>query len=910
MDFKHYSQQAAEGLLKAEEIAQKYHHSPLTPLHLLDGLLQIPPNQFLQLLDFLEISTETLLQHIEEKLQSLPTHQTSPQKARFSHELLSILRQAHRSAQIKTKPLITTQQLLLALLDADDNEAAQLLATFDINSLTARRTFLQLEQNDLLHPEQPLTPQNPSSQIPPQKQYNPQPPTKKMKKEHPPPNEPHTTQDDPLTRYTQDLTQLARRGKLDPVIGRDDEIRRLMQILSRRYKNNPLLIGPAGIGKRSILHALALRIANDDVPDYLKQKQLLFLDFAALIAGAKFRGEFEERFKQLLHHIQQSHGHIILLLPDLHLMLGSGAGQGGINAANLLKPALLQGTLQAIGTSSPQDYRLNIEKDPSLNRLFQPLFIDEPSTQETIAILRGLKKHYENHHGIRISDNAIHAAVKLSQRYIPSRTLPDKAIDLIDEAASQMRLAIESMPPKLDDLKRQLIQLKIEEQTLLKDKEASSQLLSLQNKIQTTSQQFESLKKQWLLEKKLIADRKILKNQLEKYTLEEQKAERNEDFEKAAELRYEIILDLERKLKELEKQLPPTNKRLLKEKITEMEISQVVADWTGIPSTKLLETEREKLLSMHQRLAQRVIGQEKAIEALCAAVRRSRSGLADPNKPIGSFLFLGPTGVGKTELAKALAEFLFDDEQAIIRLDMSEFMEKHTVARLLGSPPGYAGHEEGGQLTEAVRRHPYSVLLFDEMEKAHHDIFNILLQLLDDGRLTDSHGNTVNFKNTVIIMTSNIGAQHILQQDLTEDSLQKNIEQELHSHFRPEFLNRIDEILIFNKLSLETLRIITKIQLQRLQQLLLEQHLQLTFDENAIDCLAQKGYQPAFGARPLKRTILNEITNPLSLAILQQKFPPHTTIQLQCHERKILFKTLIKSTNSDLTPPSQEHEDD
>ena len=704
-----------------------------------------------------------------------------------------------------------------------------------------------------------------------------------------------------LEKYGRDLTALASLGKIDPIIGRDDEIRRVMQVLSRRTKNNPVLIGEPGVGKTAIAEGLARRIVSGDVPESLKDKTLIAMDLSAMIAGAKYRGEFEDRLKAFIKEVTSSDGQIILFIDELHTLVGAGAAEGATDAANMLKPQLARGELRCVGATTLDEYRKYIEKDPALERRFQPVTVDEPSVEASIAILRGLKERYEVHHGIRIQDTALVSAATLSDRYITDRFLPDKAIDLIDEAASRLRMELDSMPTEIDQLERQVMQLEIERTALKKEKDEASRerLAKLEENLANLKEQSDELKARWQDEKASINAFSIVNSQLEEANRDQEKAEREGDLNAAAQIRYETIPELEKKLEEMQQALNEAEetKRLLKEEVTDEDVAAVVAAWTGIPVSKMLEGERQKLVHMEDRISERVVGQQKAITAVADAVRRARSGLQDPDRPIGSFVFMGPTGVGKTELARSLAEFLFDDETAMVRIDMSEYMEKHTVARLIGAPPGYVGHEEGGQLSEAVRRKPYSVVLFDEIEKAHPDVFNVFLQVLDDGRLTDGQGRTVDFRNTIVIMTSNIGS-HIIQDyfldgkttEVDRLDMEQKVSDEMKAHFRPEFINRIDDTIIFHSLDEDQLGVIVDIQLRAVAKRLADQQLTMEISDDAKRHLAKAGYDPQFGARPLKRTVQEQLLNPLATRLLDGEFKPGDNILINLANDELTFE--------------------
>jgi ATP-dependent Clp protease ATP-binding subunit ClpB len=856
------SQQAMQ---EAQRIAQGYSHQEVDGEHLLLALLGQPESLIPDLLQKVGVSPTSLKADLERELsRRYQVKGTTSTELFLGADLKKSLESAQQEAEKLKDEYLSTEHLLLGLIDKGGSALKKMFQSHGLTRDMVLRALVELRGN------QRVTDPNPEDKF------------------------------QALEKYGRDLTALARQGKIDPVVGRDEEIRRVMQVLTRRTKNNPVLIGEPGVGKTAIAEGMARRIVSGDVPEGLKNKRLVSMDLSAMIAGAKYRGEFEDRLKAFLKEVVSSEGKVILFIDELHTLVGAGAAEGATDAANIMKPQLARGELRAIGATTLEEYRKHIEKDPALERRFQPVFVAEPTVEATVAILRGLKERYEVHHGVRIQDTALVAAATLSHRYITDRFLPDKAIDLIDEAASRLRMELDSMPTEIDQLERQIQQLEIEQNALRKEKDEGSRerLKKIEKDLANLKERATTLKAQWQNEKAAINAVGVINGQLEQAKLELEQAQRRNELNLAAQIQYGRLPELQKKLAGAEKGLheKPGAQRLLHTEVAEEDIARVVATWTGIPVTRMLETEKQKLVQMEQRLEKRVIGQKEAITAVANAVRRSRSGLQDPNRPIGSFIFLGPTGVGKTETARALAEFLFDDENAIVRIDMSEYMEKHTVARLLGAPPGYVGYEEGGQLSEAVRRRPYSVVLFDEIEKAHHDVFNVLLQVLDDGRLTDGQGRTVNFTNTIVVMTSNIGSP-IIQEYYNEGKLssrdhaemEKLVRTELRTHFRPEFLNRVDDIIIFQSLDEKQLSEIVDIQLRRLEKRLGQQHITLQVDSSARKVLAHEGYDPQFGARPLKRAIQDLMLDPLATKLLAGEFQPGDRIKVSATKGELEF---------------------
>lgn len=865
LDFDKFTNYSQEILASANNLMSSYHNSQMEPEHIM--LAMIKDNGIIKdYLTELKLLNQNFINKIVSRVESFPkiSGAVNPQGLYLSNDTRRLLELAIEQAKVLKDDYVGIEAILLGMTKLDNSNIKSLLESFNINSGSILGVMKKIRGNKKVD--------NKNAE-------------ENMKA---------------LEKYSTDLTELARKGKLDPVIGRDEEVRRIIQVLNRRTKNNPVLIGEPGVGKTAIVEGLAQRIVRGDVPESLKDVKLISLDLGALVAGAKFRGEFEERLKAVLKEVEDSNGEIVMFIDELHTVVGAGSTEGSMDAGNLLKPMLARGVLRTIGATTINEYRKYIEKDPALERRFQPVMVSEPSVEDTISILRGLKEKYEVHHGVRILDSAIIEAAKLSDRYITDRFLPDKAIDLIDEAASSLRIEIDSMPEEIDSMMRQKIQLEIEREALKKEEtdEARAKVEDISRQVAVLEDRINEMKAQWEKEKASITSEADIKDEINNVKNKIEEAERNTDLQTAAELKYGKLLELEKQLKACQNKEHVDNK-LLKEEISGSDIADVVSKWTGIPVTKLVESEMQKLLNMEDILHKRLVGQDEAVDTVSDAIRRARSGLKDPKRPIGTFLFLGPTGVGKTELAKSLAEFMFNDEDALIRIDMSEYMEKHNVARLVGAPPGYVGYEEGGQLTEAVRRKPYSVVLFDEIEKAHPDVFNIMLQIFDDGRLTDSKGRTVDFKNTLIIMTSNIGSDIILENTLNSmlspeqfNDTKEQVLAVLRQHFKPEFLNRIDETIFFKALSLQQLSKIVDIQMDYLRELLKEQELEFEITEEAKEFLATQGFNPIYGARPLKRVIRQMVENPLSKLILAQNFTKGDKIKIDLDDDKLKFEKI------------------
>ena len=847
-----------EALDGAHRLATEKEHPQIEPEHLLQVLADAPEGVVPVLLGKLGADPAAISRQTAAELQKMP-RVTGAGEVSLSRRMNALLNAAFREAEAFKDEYVSLEHFLFALVEEKDGAAGRILRSAGVT----RETLLQVLQE--IRGNQRVTDPNPEEKY------------------------------QPLDRYGRDLTELARQGKLDPVIGRDDEIRRVIQVLSRRTKNNPVLIGEPGVGKTAIVEGLAQRIVNGDVPETLKNKRIVGLDLGALIAGAKYRGEFEDRLKAVLKEIADSAGAIVLFIDEMHTLVGAGSAEGAIDASNMLKPMLARGELRCVGATTLDEYRKHVEKDAALERRFQPVYVGEPSREDTIAILRGLKEKYEVHHGVKITDSAIVAAATLSHRYIADRFLPDKAIDLIDEAASRLRIEIDSLPTEIDVVERKIMQLEIEREALKKEKDAASRerLAKLEKELADLKEESSRMKAHWSREKESIDRARKIKEEIERAQVEEKAAERAGDLGKAAELKYGKLAELAKRLDAETAVLAEVQKslRMLKEEVDAEDVAEVISKWTGVPVSRLMEGEVEKLLQMEARLERRVVGQDEALRSVANAIRRARAGLGDPNRPIGSFIFLGPTGVGKTETARALAEFLFDDERAMVRIDMSEYMEKHSVSRLIGAPPGYVGYEEGGALTEAVRRRPYSVVLFDEIEKAHPDVFNALLQILDDGRLTDGHGRVVDFKNAVIIMTSNIGGQFLAELDeRNEEEVHRRVMDALRATFRPEFLNRVDETILFHRLGMEHLGRIVDIQIEKLRKTLEERKIGLHLTDAGKALLAKESYDPVYGARPLKRTIQRRVQDPLALEILKGGFKEGDTVEVDVKGEEIVFR--------------------